>query len=78
MKRKWRYIAVGAALVAAIAAGRWLWLQQREEPVRGLAAQTMAAVQRGTLTASVSGTGSIEPVERKTVAAASAGTVAEG
>jgi len=77
VKRKWRYIAVGAALVAAIAAGRWLWLQQREEPVRGLVTQTMATVQRGTLTASVSGTGSIEPVERKTVAAASAGTVAE-
>jgi len=77
MKRKWRFFAVIGAVVVAAIVGRWLWLQQREEPALGAVTQMMTTVQRGTLTATISGTGSIEPVERKTVAASVAGTVAE-
>lgn len=75
-------IIKGLALLAALAvAGTGVWHGYRhfageEEPAQA-AVRPTAVVTRGDLTVTVSGTGSVEPVNAKTVLAGAAGTIAE-
>jgi len=74
MKRKWWLIGLGVVLAGGSASG-WYYAQSDAEPAAVEAATTQ--VRKGTLTAAVSGTGSIEAAARETIVAVSDGEVGE-
>ena len=74
MKRKWWLIGLGVVLAGGSASG-WYYAQSDAEPAAVEVATTQ--VRKGTLTAAVSGTGSIEAAARETIVAANEGEVGE-
>ncbi|SEP10553.1 efflux RND transporter periplasmic adaptor subunit [Paenibacillus sp. OV219] len=70
--RKWWVLGIGALLVAA-AVVVYLKMDKKEEPVAQ--AQATTQVVKGTIDVSVSGTGSLAPVERETIKGSEQGTV---